>query len=123
MRGQGADPPAPTDAYRPTAAQRDLVSTRDRGCRWPFCSGRAGWADHDHVLPHAEGGQTTCTNLCCLCRHHHRLKTLAKGWLFRMEDDGTLHVTTPSGITRSTEPWAMRRRPPPPPPPDDPPPF
>jgi hypothetical protein len=58
-----------------------------------------------------------------LCRHHHRLKTFAKGWLFRMEPDGTLHVTTPSGITRTTEPWAMRRRPPPPPPPDDPPPF
>jgi hypothetical protein len=37
-----------------------------------------------------------------------------------MEDDGTLHVTTPSGITRTTKPWAMRR---PPPPPDDPPPF
>ena len=123
MRGQGADPPPPTDAYTPTAAQRALVNTRDRGCRWPFCSGRAGWADHDHLIPHAHGGETTCTNLCCLCRHHHRLKTLAKGWLFRMEPDGTLHVTTPSGITRTTQPWAMRRRPPPEPPPDDPPPF
>jgi hypothetical protein len=49
---------------------------------------------------------------------------LAKGWLFRMEDDGTLHVTTRSGITRTTKPWAMRRPPPPdPPPPDDAPPF
>src|SRR5690242_5300939 len=60
---------------------------------------------------------------------HHRVKTLFKGWSFRMEPDGTLHVTTPSGITRTTQPWAMRRRPPAPPPtdgpppPDDPPPF
>jgi hypothetical protein len=123
MRGQGLDPPAATDHYRPTAEQRALVNTRDRGCRWPYCPERAGWADHDHLVPHAHGGATTCTNLCCLCRHHHRLKTFAKGWLFRMEPDGTLHVTTPSGITRTTEPWAMRRRPPPPPPPDDPPPF
>jgi hypothetical protein len=123
-RGEGANPPAPTDGYAPTRRQRELVNTRDRGCRFPFCANPAGWADHDHVAAHAEGGQTCCTNLCCLCRHHHRLKTLARGWLFRMEDDGTLHVTTPSGITRTTKPWAMRRPPPPdPPPPDDAPPF
>src|SRR3954452_24183061 len=123
-RGQGANPPAATDRYQPTAAQREFVNTRDRGCRWPYCSHRAGWADHDHVIPHARGGPTTCTNLCCLCRTHQRLKTLAKGWIFVMQPDGTLHVTTPSGVTRSTKPWAMRRRPPPDPPPEpDPPPF
>jgi hypothetical protein len=122
-RGEGANPPAPTEAYTPTRKQRELVNTRDRGCRFPFCANPAGWADHDHVVSHAAGGPTCCTNLCCLCRHHHRLKTLARGWLFRMEDDGTLHVTTPSGITRTTKPWAMCRRPPPPPPDPDPPPF
>jgi hypothetical protein len=58
-----------------------------------------------------------------LCRTHHRLKTLFRGWLFAMEPDGTLHVTTPSGITRTTAQWAKRRRPPPPPPEPDPPPF
>jgi len=122
-RGEGASSPAATEAYTPTRRQRELVNTRDRGCRFPFCANPAGWADHDHVVAHAAGGQTCCTNLCCLCRHHHRLKTLAKGWLFRMEPDGTLHVTTPSGITRTTQPWALRRRPPPPPPEPDPPPF
>jgi len=123
-KGEGATPPPATDAYQPTGQQRQFVNTRDRGCRWPYCPGRAGWADHDHVIPHAAGGQTTCTNLCCLCRSHHRLKTLAKGWVLRMDPDGTLHVTTPSGVTRTTKPWAMRRRPPPEPPPEpDPPPF
>jgi hypothetical protein len=122
-RGEGANPPAATDAYPPTAAQREFVSTRDRTCRMPFCSRSAAWADHDHVVAHSHGGQTTCTNLCCLCRRHHRLKTLFRGWLFAMEPDGTVHVTTPSGVTRTTEPWAMRRRPPPPPPEPDPPPF
>jgi hypothetical protein len=39
-----------------------------------------------------------------LCRSHHRLKTVAPGWRFALDDDGTLHVTTPSGITRSTRP-------------------
>ena len=56
---------------------------------------------------------------------HHRLKTLFKGWLFAMEPDGTLHVTTPSGVTRTSRPPGLRRRPPPEPPPpaDEPPPF
>jgi hypothetical protein len=51
-----------------------------------------------------------------LCRSHHRLKTFAPGWRFRVDDDGTLHVTTPSGVTRSTRPHGLR------PPPDGPPP-
>ena len=98
----------------------------------PFCGQRVGWADHDHVVPHGQGGQTTCTNLCCLCRTHHRLKTLFRGWLFAMDPDGTLHVTTPTGITRTTRPPGLRPRPPAPPaqappppadPDDDPPPY
>ena len=122
-RDQGAAAPEPTDSYTPTRKQREFVNTRDRGCRWPYCGQRAGWADHDHVIPHAQGGETTCTNLCCLCRSHHRLKTLFHGWLMTMDPDGTVHVTTPRGITRTTKPWALRRRPPPPPPDPEPPPF
>jgi hypothetical protein len=100
-------PPA-TDAYPPTDRQRTFVTTRDRRCRFPNCGQRTGWADLDHVVPHACGGQTACENLCCLCRSHHRLKTFARGWQFRMDPDGTLHVTTPSGITRTTRPPGLR---------------
>ena len=120
------EPPPPTEAYAPTAAQRRFVRTRDRRCRFPNCGQRAGWADHDHVVPHAEGGETTCANLCCLCRSHHRLKTFARGWTFRMAPDGTLQVTSPSGITRTTRPPGLRPpepEPPPDSPADDPPPF
>lgn len=122
-RGEGANPPADAPGYERTAEQQEFVSTRDRHCRMPFCGQRSGWADHDHTLAHSEGGATACTNLCCLCRTHHRLKTHFKGWAFDMDPDGTLRVTTPSGVTRSTRPWALRRPPPAPPPPDDPPPF
>ena len=71
--------PEPTTAYAPTAAQHAFVTTRDRGCRFPNCGQRVGWADADHVIPHACGGATDCANLCCLCRSRHRLKTLARG--------------------------------------------
>jgi hypothetical protein len=124
------DRPDPVDRYTPSAAQQAFVRTRDRSCRFPTCGQRVGWADADHVVPHACGGPTDCANLCCLCRSHHRLKTHARGWLFRMDPDGTLYVTTPSGVTRTTRPPGLRppdpapdRAGPPPEPDDDPPPF
>mgnify|MGYP000459840340 CR=1 FL=1 len=119
-------PPPATDRYEPAVGQRRFVETRDRRCRTPNCGKRAGWADLDHVAPHARGGRTTCTNLCCLCRSHHRLKTFARGWTFRMEPDGTLHVTSPSGITRTTRPPGLAPPDPEPPqhdPDEDPAPF
>ncbi len=128
------DRPGEVDRYTPSAAQQEFVHTRDRTCRMPTCGQRVGWADADHVLAHACGGPTDCANLCCLCRSHHRLKTFARGWRFQMDPDGTLTVTTPSGITRTTRPPGLRPPPPaaePPPadprppagPDDDPPPF
>ncbi|MGY1716203.1 DUF222 domain-containing protein [Geodermatophilus sp. SYSU D01106] len=114
------DRPEPTDRYTPTRPQQRFVRTRDRTCRFPTCGQRVGWADADHVIPHAHGGKTDCANLCCLCRSHHRLKTFARGWSFQMSPNGVLTVTTPSGITRTTRPPGMH--PPPPPAPDPPPP-
>ncbi|MEU2350976.1 DUF222 domain-containing protein [Modestobacter sp. NPDC049651] len=110
--------PPETEAYEPTAKQRAFVTTRDRRCRFPNCGQRVGWADLDHVIAHSCGGRTDCTNLCCLCRSHHRLKTFAPGWRFAMTADGMLTVTTPSGVTRTTRPTGMRVRAPDPPPPE-----
>jgi hypothetical protein len=101
------DRPPPVNRYRPTPAQRRFGTTRDRTCRHPGCRNRAAWADLDHVVPHAEGGTTSCDNLCCLCRRHHRLKTHAPGWQFAMTSDGVLTVTTPSGVIRVTRPPGM----------------
>ena len=124
-------PPPATGGYTPTAAQQRFVKTRDRRCRFPNCGQRVGWADLDHLIAHAQGGTTSCTNLCCACRSHHRLKTFARGWTFRLDPDGTLRVTSPTGITRTTRPPGLRPPRPDPPrpepprgqPADDPPPF
>jgi len=102
------DKPPPIDRYEPTPAQQRYVKARDRGCRHPGCRRPAAWTDADHVCPRSRGGETSCENLCCLCRRHHRLKTHARGWRFTMTADGVLSVTTPSGVTRTTRPpgWA-----------------
>ena len=46
------------DRYDATAdrPQRRFAPTRDRTCRHPGCGNRAGWADLDHVIAHADGG-------------------------------------------------------------------
>ncbi|RBY81160.1 HNH endonuclease [Blastococcus sp. TF02-09] len=121
-------PPPEVPGYAHTAAQERFARLRDRTCRHPGCGQPAGRTDLDHVLPYDCGGRTACQNLCCLCRSHHRLKTFARNWRFRMGPDGTLTVTTPSGITRTTRPPGLheqRALPPPRPAPVDesPPPF
>lgn len=125
-------PPPAVDGYTPNAAQRRFQRQRDRGCRHPGCGQPVGRTDLDHVTAYGDGGPTDCSNLCCLCRRHHRLKTFVRGWRFVLTEHGVLRVTTPGGITRTTRPPGLRdltgqpARPAPPPPPagpDEPPPF
>ncbi|WP_164704474.1 HNH endonuclease signature motif containing protein [Blastococcus litoris] len=124
--------PAAVARYAPSAAQGRFLKLRDRTCRHPGCSQPAGRTDADHVVAYDCGGRTGCENLCCLCRTHHRLKTFARNWRFELSPDGTLRVTTPSGVTRCTRPPGLRHPvlqralpapAPPPGPPDEPPPF
>jgi hypothetical protein len=133
--GRGLGPPPPTPGYTPTAAQYRYLRARDRHCRFPGCRQVARACDADHVIPYdhtnpERGGPTCVRNLAMLCRRHHRLKTHAPGWRFAIDADGTLHVTTPGGTTRTTRPPAMGEvldlldEPPPPyDPAADPPPF
>jgi hypothetical protein len=102
--------PPEVDGYHHSPAQERFLRLRDRTCRHPGCGQPAGRTDADHVVPYDCGGRTTCQNLCCLCRNHHRLKTFARDWRFDMRADGTLTVTTPSGITRTTRPPGLRDR-------------
>jgi hypothetical protein len=66
--------------YQPSHRDREIVELRDRVCVHPSCTRPARRCDCDHVLAFDQGG-VTCPrcNLAPLCRHHHRLKTLA-GW-------------------------------------------
>ncbi|WP_110006785.1 HNH endonuclease signature motif containing protein [Geodermatophilus normandii] len=102
-REAGLRRPPGTPHYRPRTGQRRFTAIRDRRCRHPQCTRRVGRTDLDHCVPWPRGA-TTCDNLCCLCRRHHRLKTHARGWRFRMLPGGRLEVTTPSGVTRVTDP-------------------
>ncbi len=91
-----------TATYRPPPWLAELVAVRDRTCRFPGCRRPAHQCDLDHTLAYPQG-QTTLTNLACLCRRHHRLKTHTR-WRLDQDDHGRLTWTTPTGHTYPTDP-------------------
>ena len=88
-------------SYEPSAALVRFVRARDRHCQFPGCGMPASRCELDHVKAYdhddpVRGGQTTAINLCCLCKHHHRVKH-SDGWSLERTPDGQLHWTSPAG--------------------------
>ncbi|RBY87167.1 HNH endonuclease [Blastococcus sp. TBT05-19] len=102
--GLGLGPPGASSGYRPGAALDRFVRVRDRRCRFPGCRRRVplgGELDHDRPWP---DGLTSAGNLTGYCTGHHRGKHQAPGWRHELAEDGTLTVTTPTGLIASTSP-------------------
>jgi hypothetical protein len=97
----GQAPPEPR--YRPSAALAEFVRCRDLTCRFPGCNRPATRADLDHTIPYPYG-PTCASNLACLCREHHLLKTFWPGWHSEQFPDGTLIWTDPDGLRHTTRP-------------------
>ncbi|WP_346621581.1 DUF222 domain-containing protein [Blastococcus montanus] len=100
----GLGPPPPTAGYRPGASLDRYLRARDRRCRFPGCRARVprgGELDHDRPWP---DGPTSAANLAGYCTPHHRGKHQAPGWQYELAADGTLTVTTPTGLVACTSP-------------------
>lgn len=91
-----------TTMYRPPTGLAEFVKARDQHCRFPGCRRPGRQCDLDHGIRFPDG-PTSCANLCCLCRRHHRLKTKG-GWLVKLDPDGTATWTSPTGRVYVTTP-------------------
>jgi len=89
--------------YVPSRGLADFVRCRDLTCRFPGCTAPATRTDLDHTVPHGRGGPTQASNLKCLCRFHHLVKTFW-GWSDEQLVDGTIIWTSPAGDRYVTHP-------------------
>ncbi len=96
-------PPDPN--YHPSRALADFVRARDLTCRAPGCDKPATQCDIDHTVPWPYGA-TQASNLKCLCRDHHILKTFW-GWKDQQLPDGTVIWRHPDGETYVTTPGSI----------------
>jgi uncharacterized protein DUF222 len=101
--GRGLGPPPESPGYAPRTELDRFVRLRDRRCRFPGCRARPMSCDLHHTS-RWPWGATSADNLCCLCRHHHRLTHQAPGWRLRGLPDGGLEWRTPTGQVLVTYP-------------------
>ncbi|GAT08283.1 uncharacterized protein RMCN_1416 [Mycolicibacterium novocastrense] len=92
----------PEPRYRPSEKLAWFVRCRDMTCRFPGCDVPATACDVDHTIAYP-AGPTQASNLKCLCRQHHLLKTFA-GWRDVQHPDGTIEWTSRHGQTYTTHP-------------------
>jgi hypothetical protein len=67
-------------------AERRAVEARDRYCTFPGCRIPAHRCDVDHIVPDAEGGETTQANGRLRCPKHHQGRRRDQPWLHRPPD-------------------------------------
>ena len=72
------------------------VKTRDQTCTFPGCLRLAQACQNDHVTPYPHG-PTSEHNIASECTHHHQAKHAI--FTVRRDNTGTMHWTTPSGLT------------------------
>ncbi|MEV7553212.1 DUF222 domain-containing protein [Amycolatopsis sp. NPDC089917] len=89
--------------YRPEAATAEFVRVRDRECRRPGCTRAAHTCELDHSIPWQFQGETNVADLVTYCPRDHRLKD-EPGWIYRLDPDGCLTITTPTGQTHISTP-------------------
>src|SRR3954466_13050166 len=92
----------PEPHYRPSAELAEFVRMRDLYCRAPGCDVPADRCDLDHTIPYPTG-PTHASNIKCLCRTNHLMKTFG-GWHDIQLPDGTVIWLSPSGRKYITTP-------------------
>ena len=98
----------PFDVGTPTsevpARNRRAIMARDQCCRYPGCDRPARWTDIHHVKERHKGGTHELTNLCALCKFHHRYAHKHKLKIRWDRDHASLIFEWPNGRTANSPP-------------------
>jgi hypothetical protein len=95
----------PQPRYIPSAVLATFIRCRDMTCRFPGCDEPAQVCDIDHTIAYP-AGPTQASNLKCLCRKHHLLKTFWE-WHDQQAPDGSIVWTSPNGERYTTRPGSQ----------------
>ncbi len=83
-------------SYPVTAAIWRALVARDGGCGFAGCDRPPEWTEAHHILPWADGGETSVDNCGLFCDFHHR-RVHHEGWEVTLID-GVVHVIPPPWV-------------------------
>ncbi|UYM06029.1 HNH endonuclease signature motif containing protein [Solicola gregarius] len=85
-----------TGYVAPPRLKEQLALMNASTCTFPHCTRPARVGDYDHIINHADGGETDSRNGHRLCRYHHRAKTFT-AWTVQSPAPGIWLWQSPAG--------------------------
>ncbi len=86
-----------------TAAIRDALAQRDKGCAFPSCDRPPRYCQAHHLAHWLDGGETKLDGMCLLCEYHH-LIVHRQGWHIRLDTRGHPEFIPPQTVDPSRTP-------------------
>ncbi len=86
-----------------TAAIRDALAQRDKGCAFPGCDRPPRYCEAHHLVHWIDGGETKFDNMCLLCEYHHTI-VHRQGWHIRLDGRGHPEFIPPKTVDLTRTP-------------------
>ncbi|MCA1672573.1 MAG: HNH endonuclease, partial [Actinobacteria bacterium] len=86
-----------------SAALRDALGERDKGCAFPGCGRPPRYCQAHHIVSWLDLGETKLGNMCLLCDYHHTI-VHRQGWHIRLDARGHPEFTPPKAIDPTSTP-------------------
>ncbi|MGH3983920.1 MAG: DUF222 domain-containing protein [Pseudonocardiaceae bacterium] len=86
-----------------TAALRDALGQRDKGCSFPGCRRPPRYCHAHHIRSWLDGGETKLANMCLLCEYHHVI-VHRQGWHIRLDARGHPEFIPPKTVDPTRTP-------------------
>jgi hypothetical protein len=86
-----------------TAALRDALAQRDKGCAFPGCDRPPRYCHAHHIKSWLDWGETKLENMCLLCEYHHTI-VHRQGWHIRLDARGHPEFIPPKTVDPERRP-------------------